>query len=180
MLLPREQALRFINGYKPMLLRMLANTGTAETGDVNADLAEARSLGKADPRLFDTALRDLANEGNAVEPAVVAAIRSLKVGLWFYLRQAKTFAVFLDKEMENAYAVQALTTPLDELLDKPPFAMETGVVEFEGQFVCDGLALNPVLLGPGYRAQLNAAYSALRKSGRFHVRAIASQGAPSK
>lgn len=174
MLLPRGQALRFINGYKSMLLRVLANTGTAETGDVNSDLATARSLGSENPGLFETALSDLAAEGNPVEPAVVDAIRSLKTGLWFYLRHGKTYAVFLDEEAQNAYAVRALTTPLNQLLDEPPFAFETGVFEFEGSFVCDGLVLNPVALGPGYRAQLNAAYTALRKSGKFHARTAAS------
>jgi len=173
MLLPRDQALRLINGYKPMLLRVLQNTGTAETGNINTDLAAARTLGTENPALFESALSDLEAEGNPVEPSVVAAIRSLKVGVWLYLKHGKTYAVFLDKDAKNAYAVRALTTPLNELLDEPPFAVETGVFEFEGNFVCDGLALNPVALGPGYRAQLNTVYSSLRKAGRFRARTAA-------
>jgi hypothetical protein len=173
MLLPREQALRFINGYKPALLRVLANTGTTESGSINADLTAARSLVKDNPHLIEAALADLAAEGSPVEPAVAAAIRSMKVELWLYLKHTKTFAVFLDKEAKNAYAVRALTTPLNELLDEPPFALEAGVFEFEGLFVCDGLALNPVALGPGYRSQLKATYSLLRKSGNFHARTAA-------
>jgi hypothetical protein len=173
MLLPRDQALRFINGYKPMLLRVLKNTGTPQTGDINTDLAAARALGVGNPVLFEAALSDLAASGAPVEPAVVSAIRSLQVGLWLYVRQGKTYAVFLDKEAQNAYAVRALTTPLNDLLDQPPFALETGIFRFEGYFVCDGLALNPVPLGPGYRSQLNAAYSALREAGKFHARAAA-------
>jgi hypothetical protein len=173
MLLPREQALRFINGYKPALLRVLKNTNTASTGSVNDDLAAARSLIVEDRKLLEVAFTDLANEGEAVDPEVVAAIRSMRVGIWVYLRHTKTFAVFLDQEVKEAYAVRALTTPLNELLDEPPFALETGVFEFQSQFVCDGLALNPVALGPGYRSQLKAAYSQLRKSGHFHERAEA-------
>jgi len=37
-----------------------------------------------------------------VEPAVIAAIKSMKVDQWVYLRDAKTFAVFIDKRVENA------------------------------------------------------------------------------
>ena len=170
MLLPREQALRFINGYKPALLRVLANTSTASTGSVDDDLAAARALVNSDRNLLESAFSDLANEGTPVEPEVASAIRSIKVELWLYLKHTKTFAVFLDKEAKNAYAVRALTTPLNELLDEPPFALETGVFEFQGVFVCDGLALNPVALGPGYRAQLKAIYRQLRKSGNFHAR----------
>ena len=173
MLLPREQAFRFINGYKPALLRVLANTNTASTGSINDDLVAARALVHGDKDLFEAALADLATEGTPVEAEVAAAIRSIRVELWIYLKHTKTFAVFLDKEARNAYAVRALTTPLDELLDEPPFALETGVFRFQGVFVCDGLALNPVALGPGYRAQLKAVYSQLRKSGKFHARAEA-------
>jgi hypothetical protein len=173
MLLPREQALRFINGYKPALLRVLKNAGTTSTGSINDDLAAARTLIVEDRNLLEVALTDLANEGAPVDPEVASAMRSIKVGIWLYLKHTKTFAVFLDKEAREAYAVRALTTPLNELLDEPPFALETGVFEFQGLFVCDGLALNPVALGPGYRSQLKAVYSQLRKTGHFHARAEA-------
>jgi hypothetical protein len=169
MLLPREQALRFIEGYKSALLRVLSNTRTPTTDSVNDDLETARSLAKTDSGLIEAAFADLAAEGRPIEPEIVEAIRSMKVAQWLYLRQTKTFAVFLDKDATSAYAVHALTTPLYQLVGEPPFAMEIGLFEYEGQFVCDGLALNPVALGPGYRNQLTAAYSRIRKAGRFRA-----------
>jgi hypothetical protein len=173
MLLPREQAFRFIEGYKAVLLRVLADTDTPRPGSINQDLADARALVHANPRLTDAALEKLASENEAVEPTVVAALRTLRLNQWVYLRQAKTFAVFLDKEIKSAYAVRALTTPLNELLDEPPFMLEAGLLEFEGHFICDGLVLNPIALGPGYRAQLNSAYTRIRKEGNFHARTAA-------
>ena len=171
MLLPREQALRFINGYRPALLRVLENTDTASTGSINGDLTAARALIVEDRNLLEVALTNLASEGVPVDPEVTSAMRSVKVEIWFYLKHTKKFAVFLDKDAKEAYAVRALTTPLNELLDEPPFALETGVFEFQGLFVCDGLILNPVSLGPGCRSELKAVYSQLRKSGHFHERA---------
>lgn len=176
MLLPREQALRFIDGYKAVLLKVLKNTNTPTTRSMNNDLASARSLMLADRGLLEAALSVLEGEGKPVEPAVASAIRSLRVEQWVYLRHTKTFAVFLDKTLENAYAVRALTTPLNELLDEPPFAFEAGLFEFEGLFVCDGLVLGPVALGPGYRSQLKSAETELRKAAKFHARA----GAPAQ
>jgi len=173
MLLPREQALRFIDGYKAVLLRILEDTNTPTTGSINDDLASARTLVKTDRGLLEAALSELEAEGKSVEPTVASAIRSLRVEQWVYLRHTKTFAVFLDKRIENAYAVRALTTPLDELLDEPPFTFEAGLLEFEGLFICDGLVLNPVILGPGYRSQLKSAYAQLRKAGKFHAHAAA-------
>ncbi len=171
MLLHYNQAINFIDNYKLILLRVLANTGTAQTGNMRANLAVARALGTENPALFETALACLAVEGSPVEPSVAAAIRSLKFARWLYLRQGKRYAVFLDGAAKNAYAVHALTTPLDELLGEPPFFIETGVVAFGGRFVCDGLISSHTALGPGYRAQFGATYSALRKSGKFHTQA---------
>ena len=173
MLLPREQALRFIDGYKAVLLKVLENTNTPTTRSINDDLASARTLVKTDGSLLEAALSELEAEDKSVEPTVASAIRSLRVEQWVYLRHTKTFAVFLDKRIENAYAVRALTTPLDELLDEPPFTFEAGLLEFEGLFICDGLILNPVILGPSYRSQLKSAYAQLRKAGRFHAHAAA-------
>ena len=169
MLLPRDQALRFIEAYKAVLLRVLSNTKTPTTNSVNNDLATARSLAREDRGLIESAFTDLAAEGNPIESAVVEAIRSMKVDQWLYMRQTKTFAVFLDKDASCAYAVLALTTPLHQLVGEPPFAMKIGLFEYEGKFVCDGLALNPVALGPGYRNQLTAAYSHIRKAGNFRA-----------
>jgi hypothetical protein len=180
MLLPREQAFRFIDGYKAVLLRVLEDTSTPSTGSVNNDLASARSLAKTDRGLLEAALSELEAEGKPVEPTVASAIRSLRFEQWVYLHHGKTFAVFLDKTIENAYAVRALTTPLNELLDEPPLIFEAGVLAFEGLFICDGIVLKPAILGPGYRSQLKTAYARLRKAGKFHARASASYEAPAE
>ncbi|WP_369942354.1 hypothetical protein [Xanthomonas medicagonis] len=173
MLLPREQALRFIEGYKSILFRVLSDADAPRTGSINEDLATARALVHANPSLIDAAVTRLTSESDPIEPTVVAAMRTLRFRQWVYLRHTKTFAVFLDKEIKNAYAVRALTTPLNELLDEPPFIFEAGVLEFEGHFICDGLILNPIALGRGYRAELNAAYTSIRKAGNFYARADA-------
>ncbi len=171
MLLPRDSALRFIEGYKAILLRVLDEAGLARSDSITGDLAAARTHAKDKRDLVEQAIADLEVQGRPVEASVVSAVRTMKVDNWVYLRHTRTFAVFLDKEIQNAYEVKALTTPLNQLVDEPPFVFEAGLFEYEGAFVCDGLALNPVALGPGYRAQFKAAYSAIRKAGRLHVRA---------
>ena len=178
MLLPYDQAMRFVEGYKAVLLRVLADTRTPLTESIEQDLINARALADADPQLVSAALDGLAAENAAVEPTVVAAIGTLRLGQWIYLRHGKTFAVFLDKSNQNAYAVRALTTPLDELVDAPPFLLETGLLEFEGHFICDGLVRDPIRLGSGYRSQLNAAYTRIRQQGNFHARPAEARTSP--
>jgi hypothetical protein len=170
MLLPRESALRFIEGYKAILFRVLDAAGIKRTRSVSNDLVAARTHAKGKPELIDLAIAELESDGRAVEPDVVLAVKRMKVDRWVYLRQTKRFAVFIDKMVENAYEVRALTTPLNELVGEPPCTFEIGVFEYEGVFVCDGLALGPIALGPGYRAQFKAAYTAIREAGRLHTR----------
>ena len=171
MLLPREHALRFIDGYKAVLLRVLEEANKPTTSSIDNDLVSARSLIKADRGLLEVALTKLEGEGKSVEPKVASAIRTLKVDQWVYLHHTKTYAVFLDKAVENAFAVRALTTPLYELWDDPPFVIEAGLLEYEGHYICDGLFLNPFALGPNYRSQLKSAHARLRKAGKFYTNA---------
>jgi hypothetical protein len=173
MLIARESAFRFIEGYKAILCRVRDDAGLEKSRSITMDLAAARTHAKHKPALIDHAIASLASMGQAVDPEIVTAVKSMRVEQWVYLRHTKTFAVFIDEKVENAYKVRALTTPLYELVDEPPFAFEMGVFEYEGFFVCDGLALNPVVLGPGYKAQFKAAYSEIRKAGRLHVRTAA-------
>lgn len=72
--------------------------------------------------------------------------------------------------MLSSWTQELRTHTLNELLDEPPFTFEAGLLEFEGRFICDGLVLNPIALGAGYRSQLKSAYAELRKAGKFHAR----------
>lgn len=173
MLLPRDSALRFIEGYKSVLLRVLAEAGIPRTRSITDDLATARTHAARNPGSIERIVDELQSAEQAIDPSVAAAIKSMQVGQWVYLRHTRTFAVFLDHKLENAYEVRALTTPLNELMDEPPFAFEAGLFEYEGLYVCDGLVLSPVMLGPGYTAQFKAVYTELRRAGRLHARVAA-------
>jgi hypothetical protein len=170
MLLPRDQALSFIDGYKAVLLHILSTSGKARSDSLIDDLATARTLAKEQPGLLSDALAQLSAHGQGVDQAVTEAIQTLRVAQWVYLRHTKTAAIFIDSEVKNAFAVRALTTPLNEVVESPPSTFEAGVFEYVGHYVCDGIVANPVFLGPGYRAQFNAAYTSIRKAGRFHAK----------
>ncbi len=169
MLLAPESASRFINNYKTILLEVLRAMGESPTGNVVHDLARARTHCTQHPEAMATAISTLQDAGHALDAEVVRSVNTLKVAQWVYLRHTTRYAIFLDKAVKNAYAVKALTTPIHLVVGGQAAAFETGLVEFEDQFVCDGIVLGPVFLGPGYRAEFNAMYSDLRKSEHFFV-----------
>ena len=169
MLLAPESASRFINNYKTILLEVLRAMGQSPTNNVVHDLARARTHCSQRPEAIATAISVLQDAGHALDTEVVRSLSTLQVGQWVYLRHTTRYAIFLDKTVKNAYAIKALTTPIHEVVGGQAAAFETGLVEFEGQFVCDGIVMGPVFLGAGYRAEFNAMYSDLRKSGHFFV-----------
>ena len=173
MLLPRDQALRFIKGYKSVLLIALDIIGIECSDSIIDDLSRARAEILENSDLLEKAIAELSPKGCPVEPEVLQAIRSMKVSQWVYLRDTKTAAIFLDKEVKNAYSVKALTTPFHQVVDAVPSIFTAGVFQYFGFFVCDGIIENPVMLGPGYKAQFNVAYSIIRKTGNYYARTAA-------
>jgi hypothetical protein len=169
MLLDPESAKCFIAGYSAVLLEILRNIKVRTTSNLIGDLAKARGYFKNHPAAIDDALRTLHDRGHPIQPRVGAAIRSIQVDRWVYLRSTTRYAVFIDSKADNAYAVLGLTDPIDAITGGQSVAFEAGVVEIDGAYVCDGVVQGPVYLGPGLRRQFNASLAEMRRSGRFRT-----------
>lgn len=169
MLLNANSAQRFIEGYKRLLLEIHRRSGGEPYEDILTMLAAARTTLKNAPDLLEQVASDLAAAGQALEPDILQALRSMRLGQWVYLRSTKRHAIFIDHAVENAYGVLGLTNTIDDIVGATAFAFEAAVLEFEGHYICDGIVQNPVLLGPHYRRQFNTALADIRKQGRFHV-----------
>jgi len=163
----------FIDGYKAVLLEVLSMAGSRRTEDVLNDLADARSYAAINMKALDCAIGTVKDRGELLSSEVESAIRSLRVGRWFHLRHTTRYALLLDEAVENAYAIKALTNPLHEIVGAKAVSFEAGVVEYKNQYVCDGIILNPLYLGPGVRKSLKEAYARIKAEGRFHTSAVA-------
>ena len=165
--------MRFIEGYKAVLLEVLSAAGKERGGDIVHDLAVARSYSTKNAKALGNAIASIAARGEHLDEEVIRAIQSLRVGRWIHLRHTKTYALVLDAATEHAYAVKALTNPLHELAGGKSVTFEAGLFEYLGQYVCDGIVLQPIHLGPGIRGDLSEAYARIKKAGCFHVRIAA-------
>lgn len=163
----------FIDGYKAVLLEVFSLTGSGRTKDVINDLADARSYAAINARALDCAIGTVKDRGELLSSEVESAIRSLRVGRWFHLRHTTRYALLMDEAVENAYATKALTNPLHEVVGAKAVSFEAGVVEYKNQYVCDGIILNPLYLGPGMRKSLKEAYAHIKGEGRFRTSAAA-------
>ena len=170
LLLEPNQASRFIEGYQRVLLEIHRRTSNRKPGrDVVKTLAAAREKLKASPALLEDAAAALAAAGTAVEPDLLKALRSIQIEHWIYLRSTKRYAIFIDSAGEDAYAVVGLTEPIDDLLGGAAVAFQTAILPYADRYAWDGIVQGPMLLGPSYRRQFNAALARVRQAGRFHT-----------
>ena len=170
MLLDHDQAMRFIEGYKLVLLQVLKTVGENPSEGLLNALAKARHYLQKEPQLLMAAIESLAAEGRVLEENIEKALHSLRIGRWFYLRSTTKYAIMLDEKYENAYAVKALTTSIDDLIGGGAALIEVAIFEYDGMFVCDGLITNIAYLGANMCAEMDEAYRMLKAKGRFHKR----------
>jgi hypothetical protein len=120
--------------------------------------------------MLDEALEALdRRKGILVDDAVVAAIRTLELGRWVYLRDLRHHSIFLHPDGVIGFGVVGLTQPIRDVAGGPGCMLEAGVLVYGGQFICDGLITERVALGPGYRAEYDQTYKELKAIGAFHV-----------
>jgi hypothetical protein len=173
MLLPYSDAKKIIDGYKAVLLNAFAESGRCASKKLIYDLAAARSYCVDNPSALSSAIAITIAHGNQIDGEVVKAIESLKVCRWFHLRHTTKYALLIDEDYRNAYAVKALTDPLHDIAGGKSFTFEAGVFEYKKHYVCDGIIADTVHLGPNIRSELRETYNKIKEAGRFYATTVA-------
>jgi hypothetical protein len=173
MVLDPKDAKLFIAGYTSLLAKVHLLTGGKSRIELLEMLTSARGAVVADPSLIATAASSLEAEGKAVPEEVLTAVQSLRLRRWVYLRDTTKYSIFLDPEGEEAYAVLGLTDRLRDIVGGTGVILQTGLVHFQGRYVCDGLIAPVVWLGSNYRRSYSELFATLKKSGHFHVSSAA-------
>jgi hypothetical protein len=155
--------------YKRALLEVHRLASCPPSDDFVQMLASARSASQENTRLLDAAVLELEKVGVPLSPDVHRAVQSLRLKQWVYLRDTTKHSIFIDSEEREAFAVVGLTDRIRDLLGRSAVAFRTGIVEFRGRFVCDGIIQNPVLLGANYKREFNAMLADLKKESRLHI-----------
>lgn len=173
MTLEPDAANEFIRWYKALLLEIEGAHSPKPNRDVLSVMASARHRLSETPALLDDAVSRLSAKLGQVNEAVIRAIRTLSVKNWVFLRDTKTYSIFLDASGNNAYGVLGLTDRIRDISGGSGVVIETGIVRFAGRFVCDGLITRILHLGPGFRKSFGQAYREAKAAGRFHTNDVA-------
>jgi hypothetical protein len=164
MVLESDIANLFVREYTAFLLYCYI-----QRDDENCDdellykLSQGRDAYERERTLFEEYL----DSNKEVPLAIANAIRSLMINNWAYLRDTTKYSLFINTEGTSAFAVLGLTQPIKELFGCSGLYMKAGVFCLNGQYVCDGLITDQVILGKGYRDQFNEIYRELKSTGNF-------------
>lgn len=170
MIIDPLSASKFIAVYKALLLEIDRTGHDERTSKLVKRPAAARSRLASDPSLIERALAALRSKSVAVNPEVVESLRSLEVENWVFLRDTKVHSLFVHPTEHRAYGVFGLNDRIRDIVGGTGVVIETGLVQYGGRFVCDGLVSRILWLGKNYRHGFNRAYQAIRLEGRFYSR----------
>jgi hypothetical protein len=169
MVLEPQAAAEFIQGYTKLMVTIYRLSAMKEELPLIEVIATARENYLADRALLEKALAKLKSQATTIVPEVLHAIRTLEVKKWIYLKDTKTYSVFIDPTGNVAYAVLGLTDRIRDLAGVSGVMLETGIVKYRGRFVCDGIVQGRVLFGPNYRKDFNAALKTIKLKGQFYA-----------
>ena len=154
MVLEPKAAAEFIQGYTKVMTAIYELSSAKTRRPLIEIIAAAREQYSADRALFEKALAKLKTNAKTIIPEVLCAIQTLEVKKWVYLKDTKTYSVFVNPEADAAYAVLGLTDRIRDIAGTSGVVLETGIVKYREHYVCDGIVASPIFLGPNYRKDL--------------------------
>jgi hypothetical protein len=152
MLIPAESAARFLVQYKTLMQQL--NEGIEPDSMVR--YAELRTLIY---HYRDTAFDALKP---VLSPEFVSALTSAVFGQFIYLKKYQKGYVFKDVNTGIFYQVKALTTLLEEHLTEF-MIVETALLPFDNEWLCDGLLLHGAVLDKNEGRDARDAYAEAKK-----------------
>lgn len=157
MLIEPDQAVQFLEKYKA-IMRYL------NKGDEPSSHNHYTELRTELYQRLDDIENDCADE---VGHEFIESLRSAIVGRFVYLKKYQKGYVFQSVESSKYYQAKALTTPLDDLMDDF-WVIETALISFDQQLICDGLFLSPnISIGKNMMKDIRDGYWEAKRAGEL-------------
>lgn len=164
-------ARRFIQTYSALMLAVTGIDRESVKGSIIPFLAEGRGKLAENPALFEKAVARLKDRNVGVDPEIVVALRELDLRQWVYLRDTRSYSIFIDVKANRAFGVIGITHGIREIMDGSGLLTTTGLLRYRGRYVCDRVFSQTLWLGPGHRKSWSETLKTIKAHGRFHVEA---------
>ncbi|MFC6519223.1 hypothetical protein ACFQAT_04955 [Undibacterium arcticum] len=131
-------------------------------------MQRARKKLMAEPSLMERYIAH-ARQTDGYDTNMLGAVKTLKIGSWVYLRDTRSYSIFIQADSSVAFGVLGLTDRIRDIVGGSGKFFEAGVIEINSHYVCDGLIAGVVLLGKGYMQSYTKTLATLRQQGHFHT-----------
>ncbi len=160
---------QFIAVYREFLLDLYHQY---ETDDAELKLTEKLVVGREKFSSNRDLFRKFIKKNKNIEfpKEVVAAIENIEIGKWVYLKDTKNYSIILGIDGLSGFGVLGLNDKIREIVGQPPVAIETGIMQIQGHFVCDGLIKYLANLGPNYKKEYNFKFKILKEKQQFKTK----------
>jgi hypothetical protein len=165
LMLDEDSALAFIETYKAVLLDVVGPAAADES--ITQRLLDARDLLVREPARLDAAIGHLRGIGTDLDEDVLHALRDIRLQRWIYLRDTRSHSIFLDPSGSAAYGVLGLTQCLRDITSTSGMFVETALLSYRGQIICDALISTVAMLGANLRRECNSLLAKARAEGRY-------------
>lgn len=173
MVIDPTQARIFLDSYQPFLTEVFRLSGLPAESNVFQMMGQARAAMVQSPALQTEAVAALEKAGTPLDAKVLAAVHSLQIGRWFYLRDTTRYSIFMTAEGDAAYAVKGLTQPISSIFGGSGLMVTAGIAEYAGGFVCDGIFTGQLAwIGRTMLSGLSDDFALLKKKKAFFTKRV--------
>jgi hypothetical protein len=168
MIIPTQQASEFIKDYTRILVQIYKPFEDKSETKLLDKLATARSIFCSNRSLLDPALQALDAQSITILPEVISAVRSLEVKQWVYLKDTRSYSVFIDPSAKIAYGVLGLTERLRDIIGGSGAFVETGLLRYRSRYISDGIVSQVVWFGNNLKKEFTNDLNDIKTHGSFH------------
>jgi len=98
----------------------------------------------------------------------IGILKNIKTGIkdsFIYLKTLKKHSLLLSSSTNKIYCVLGINDPLDEIIPCRFAVVETAIINYLDQIVCDGLITHSgVTIGPNMRKDINVQYKKAKEN----------------
>ena len=168
MTISTQQESDFIRDYTKIMMQIYEQFAEQPETKLLEKFVKARPKYCADRSLLDSALQVFDAQSITILAEVISAVRSLEVKKCVYLKDTRSYSVFIDPSAKIAYGVLGLTERLRNIIGGTGAFVETGLLRYNGKYSSDGIINQVIWLGKNLKEEFTDILSDLKRQGLYY------------
>jgi hypothetical protein len=168
MILSTKQSSEFIKDYSLIMTQIYGLSTDKSKSSIAKIIAIARKKYCKDHSILESSLKILKDRSITISPEVISAVRSLEVKNWIYLKDTRSYSIFIDSSTKTAYGVLGLTERLRNMIGGTCAVVETGLLKYDKKYIFDGIVSQILWIGKNLKQDYSAMLKEIKRQGQYY------------